>query len=152
MPDTSLRAAEKADVERLAELAKAAYERYVPRIGRPPRPMTDDYAQVLASGFEVTVAEREGEIVGMVVCGEDEEGFVVDNVAVDPAHQGTGVGRALLGHAEDRARALGHESIYLYTHDTMTENIALYERIGYVEYARRPAPVGARVFLRRPLR
>ena len=56
----------------------------------------------------------------MAVVGPDEEGFVLDNVAVDPAHEGTGVGRALLMHAEAAAREAGFDSIYLYTHELTT--------------------------------
>jgi ribosomal protein S18 acetylase RimI-like enzyme len=132
-----LRPATEADVPRLTALVHAAYGHYVERIGGPPGPMTEDYADVLRR-FQVTVAERDGEIAGLVVTGVDDEGFVIANVAVDPSHQGGGVGRALLQHAEEAARHAGFDSVYLYTHERMTENIALYTRIGYVEYDRRP--------------
>ncbi len=150
----SLRSARAADVPRLAEIARAAYARYVERLaGREPRPMSDDYAAVVAAK-QVLVAERDGEPVGLVVLDVDAEGFVVDNVAVDPEHEGTGVGRALLTAAETEAGRAGYDSIYLYTHERMTENIALYERIGYVEYDRRTHGRDADrlVYLRKPLR
>ena len=148
---TSLRPATNADVPRLGEIARAAYGRYVERIGREPRPMLDDYGEVLQR-FEVTVAELDGEVAGLAVVGPDEEGFVLDNVAVDPAYEGTGVGRALLEHAESAARDAGFDSIYLYTHELMTENQALYARIGYEEYARRELAKGATVvFMRKDL-
>ena len=143
-----LRHATEADAPRLSELVRAAYGHYVERIGGPPRPMTDDYAEVVRN-HQVTVAERDGEIVGLVVFAVGHEGFVVDNVAVDPAHQGSGVGRALLEHAEAAARRAGFDSIALYTHERMTENLALYERIGYVEYDRRPIGEANVVFLRK---
>jgi ribosomal protein S18 acetylase RimI-like enzyme len=149
-----LRPATAADVPRLAEIARGAYARYVERLGgRRPRPMSEDYAAVVA-GKQVLVAERGGEPVGLVVLEVDDEGFVVDNVAVDPAHEGTGVGRALLRAAEAEARRAGFDSIYLYTHERMTENVALYERIGYVEYDRRAHGRDADllVYLRKPLR
>jgi ribosomal protein S18 acetylase RimI-like enzyme len=98
-----LRPATGADVPRLSELVQAAYGHYVERLGGPPRPMTDDYADVVRN-HEVTVAQRRGEIVGLIVLGVSTEGFLVDNVAVDPSHQGSGVGRALLEHAEVAAR------------------------------------------------
>jgi ribosomal protein S18 acetylase RimI-like enzyme len=129
---------------------QAAYGHYVERLGGPPRPMTDDYAEVVR-GYDVTVADRDGEIVGLIVLGIGDEGFVVDNVAVDPAHQGAGVGRALLEHAEAAARRAGFDSIYLYTHERMTENLALYARIGYVEYDRRLHGDARLVYLRKPL-
>jgi ribosomal protein S18 acetylase RimI-like enzyme len=146
-----LRPATVADVPRLTELVQAAYGHYVERIGGPPRPMTDDYSRVVRES-PVTVAELDGETVGLIVLGVTGEGFVVDNVAVDPSHQGSGVGRALLEHAEAAARRAGFDSIYLYTHEKLTENLALYARIGYVEYDRRPHGGDHIVYLRKSLR
>jgi ribosomal protein S18 acetylase RimI-like enzyme len=137
-------------VPRLTELVRAAYGHYVERLDGPPRPMTDDYAEVIRTR-RVIVAERRGEIVGLLVLGLDDEGFFVDNVAVDPSHQGTGLGKALLEHAEVAAREAGCDSIYLYTHERMTENLALYSRTGYVEYDRRRHGDARIVYLRKKL-
>lgn len=148
----SLRAAVGDDAPRLLEITRAAYGRYVPRMGREPRPMVEDYTEVITR-HDVTVAERAGASVGLVVLiPDDPEGFLLDNVAVDPAHEGTGVGRALLRHAEQRALAAGHDSVYLFTHETMTENQALYARIGYVEFDRRPHRGAQLVYMRKRLR
>jgi ribosomal protein S18 acetylase RimI-like enzyme len=146
----SLRPATAADVPRLTEVVRAAYGHYVPRLGGPPRPMTDDYAEVVRT-HRVVVAERGGQILGLVVLGVGDEGFFVDNVAVDPSHQGIGVGKALLEHAESAARDAGFDSIYLYTHERMVENVALYSRIGYVEYDRRLLGEARLVYLRKDL-
>jgi ribosomal protein S18 acetylase RimI-like enzyme len=145
-----LRPATAADVARLTEVVRSAYGHYVERIGEPPRPMLDDYAEHVR-GRRVTVAEREGEILGLLVLGFDDEGFFVDNVAVDPSHQGAGVGKALLQHAEAAARDAGFDSIYLYTHERMVENLALYSRIGYVEYDRRPHGTARIVYLKKKI-
>jgi ribosomal protein S18 acetylase RimI-like enzyme len=150
VPHVSLRPATEADVPRLSELVRTAYEPYVERLGEPPRPMTVDYAEVVRS-HHVTVAERGGEILGLVVLGVSDEGFFVDNVAVDPSHQGIGVGRALLEHAETAARDAGFDSIYLYTHERLVENLALYSRIGYVEYDRRMHGAARIAYLRKQL-
>jgi ribosomal protein S18 acetylase RimI-like enzyme len=147
----SLRPATVSDVPRLTELVRLAYGHYVERLGGPPRPMTDDYADVLRR-YSVTVAERGGDVVGLIVLGVDDEGFYVDNVAVDPSHQGSGVGRALLEHAEAVARRRRFDSIYLYTHELMTENRAIYSRAGYVEYDRRRHGGAWLVYLRKRLR
>ena len=146
-----LRPATPADVPRLTELVRAAYGHYVERIGGRPRPMSDDYADVIGKQ-RVIVAERGGEIAGLIVLGVGAEGFVVDNVAVDPPRQGTGVGRALLERAEAEARRAGFDSIYLYTHEGMSENLALYARIGYIEYDRRMHGEARLVYLRKTLR
>jgi ribosomal protein S18 acetylase RimI-like enzyme len=148
MSGVSLRPATAADVPRLTELVRTAYAHYVARIGGLPRPMTDDYAEVVRRD-RVIVAEHGGEILGLAVLGVGDEGFYVDNVAVDPSHQGMGVGRVLLEHAEIAARDAGFDSIYLYTHERMAENLALYARIGYVEYDRRAEGEAQIVYLRK---
>jgi ribosomal protein S18 acetylase RimI-like enzyme len=144
------RPAEATDAARVAELVDAAYGHYVERIGMLPGPMTDDYAEVIRDR-QVTVAEHHGAVVGIIVLSVTDEGFLVDNVAVHPSHRGTGLGRALLEFAEAEARRAGFDSIYLYTHEQMTENLALYSRIGYVEYDRRSQGAFSLVYLRKYL-
>ena len=115
-----------------------------------PRPMTDDYAEVIKN-YQVTVAESHGTIVGVIVLTTNDEGFLIDNVAVAPSHRGKGLGKALLEFAESEARRAGFDSIYLYTHEKMTENLALYSRIGYVEYDRRSRGEFSLVYMRKHL-
>jgi ribosomal protein S18 acetylase RimI-like enzyme len=145
-----LRPATPDDADAVAALVHDAYVHYVERIGREPGPMTKDYGEVIAER-EVTVAENDDGIAGLIVIGRTDEGFLIDNVAVRPTRQGTGVGRALLEHAEAEARRAGYDSIYLYTHEEMTENQELYRRIGYVEYDRRTRQGLARVYMRKQL-
>jgi ribosomal protein S18 acetylase RimI-like enzyme len=146
----SLRPADGRDASRVAELVDAAYGHYVERIGMLPGPMTEDYARVIRDA-RVTVAERDGTIVGVIVLNVTDEGFVIENVAVHPSERGRGLGRTLLELAEDEARHAGYTSIYLYTHEQMTENLALYSRIGYVEYDRRSQGDFSRVYMRKHL-
>jgi ribosomal protein S18 acetylase RimI-like enzyme len=146
----SFRSAIEADVAKVTALVNAAYGGYVERIGMAPRPMTDDYAEVIKN-YRVTVAERNETIVGVVVLTVTDEGFLIDNVAVDPSHRGKGLGKALLEFAEAEARRAGFDSIYLYTHENMTENLALYSRIGYVEYDRRSQGEFSLVYMRKRL-
>jgi GNAT superfamily N-acetyltransferase len=146
----SFRPATGADASEVAALVNAAYGHYIERIGMLPRPMTDDYAEVIANR-RVTVAEIHGTIVGVIVLTVDYDGFLIDNVAVDPSHRGKGLGKALLEFAEAEARRMGFDSIYLYTHEKMTENLALYSRIGYVEYDRRSHGEFSLVYMRKHL-
>jgi ribosomal protein S18 acetylase RimI-like enzyme len=144
----SLRAAEVSDAPAITSLVELAYGHYVERIGFPPRPMQDDYTEVMKSS-QVTVAEDQTAIVGVIVLNTDAEGFFIDNVAVHPTYRGRGVGRVLLRFAEDEARRAGFDSIYLYTHEKMTENIELYARIGYEEYDRRRQDGFSLVYMRK---
>ena len=145
-----LRPATESDVPSVAGLVKAAYRHYVERIGMLPRPMTDDYVEVIENR-RVTVAESEGTIVWVIVLAIDNEGFFVDNVAVHPSRRGTGLGRALLQFAEAEARRAGFDAIHLYTHEQMAENLALYSRIGYLEYDRRSQGAFSLVYMRKQL-
>lgn len=146
----ALRAATSADAAKVTALVNAAYGHYIERIGMVPRPMTDDYAEVIKN-YQVTLAKSNHAILGVIVLTVTDEGFLIDNVAVDPSYRGKGVGKALLTFAEDEARRAGFDSIYLYTHEKMTENLALYARIGYVEYDRRSQGDFSLVYMRKPL-
>ncbi len=130
-----IRPARPEDAETVREVVHAAYRHYIARMGKPPGPMLDDYAQRIADG-QAWVMEDAGRITGILVLEETREGLLLDNIAVLPDQQGKGVGRALLEFAEAEARRRGFPIIYLYTHELMTENIALYTRIGYVETRR----------------
>ena len=146
----SFRPATGADVPKVAALVNDAYCHYVERIGILPRPMIENYAEVIANRW-VTIAEHHGAIVGVIVLTVDDEGFLIDNVAVDPSVRGRGLGRALLKFAEAEARRAGFDSIYLFTHEKMTENLAIYSRIGYVEYDRRSHGEFSLVYMRKHL-
>lgn len=128
----------------------AAYRGYIERIGRLPGPMTDDYCEVIRER-RVAVVEGGGNIVGVLVLATTEEGFLLENVAVDPSHRGKGLGRGLLEFAEAEARREGFASIYLYTHEKMAENLALYAKLGYAEFDRRREKGLARVYMRKRL-
>lgn len=146
-----LRPATASDADAVTALVHAAYRPWVARIGGTPGPMELDYREVIAE-HAVTVAQTEDRLVGLVVTAVTAEGFCIENVAVHPDHQGRGTGRQLLAHAEARARTAGAEWAYLYTHELMSENLALYRRLGYVEYRRARRGEAPLVFLRKPLR
>jgi len=112
--------------------------------------MTEDYETVIRD-FRVTVVEGAGGIVAVLVLVVADEGFMLENIAVLPSHQGSGLGRHLLEMAEAEARLAGFDSVYLYTHERMTENREMYGRIGYVEYARRVEMGLRRVYMRKRL-
>ena len=134
----------------MAQLVDDAYKHYVERIGTLPGPMTEDYAEVIRSR-RVNVAASDETVVGVIVLAVTDEGFLIENVAVHPSHRGAGLGRAFLRFAEAEARRAGFDSIYLYTHEQMTENLALYSRSGYVEYDRRSQGDFSLVFMRKIL-
>jgi ribosomal protein S18 acetylase RimI-like enzyme len=144
---TDLRAALPSDAARLREIARAAYARYVPRIGREPMPMGADFAAEIAAGHAVVV-ESEGAVAGYMVAWAEPDGYFIDNIAVDPTRQGLGLGRELINRAVEAARRHGLGAIRLYTNAAMHENLALYGRIGFIETRRATEDGFDRVFMR----
>lgn len=146
----SVRPAVSDDARAVAELVDAAYRHYIDRIGMTPGPMTWDYGAVIATNRTI-VAEVNGELAGVLVLDADGDRFVIDNVAVHPDQRGTGLGRALLDLAEDEARRDGHARIHLFTHEGMTENLAIYTNRGYHEDERRSQGTFDLVYMSKPL-
>ena len=65
-----------------------------------------DKENLLMDGFEVFVAENDGEVIGFIVFtmkGSDN----IDNIVVAKEEQGMGVGRALVEYVEDLAKSRG---------------------------------------------
>ena len=145
-----IRQAADGDVTAIRAVVEAAYSGYVPRIGRPPAPMTADYETLVAEG-DVWVGDADGRVVGVLVIRASGTALELENVAVDPAAQGLGHGRALVGFAEGRARELGLEAVELYTNEAMVENLRLYPRLGFVETERRVEDGYRRVYFRKTL-
>jgi ribosomal protein S18 acetylase RimI-like enzyme len=77
--------------------------------------------------------------------------MLLDNIAVVPERQGSGLGRRLLAFAEAEALRHGYREIRLYTHQTMIENQRLYAAIGYRETGRGTEAGYDRVFMRKRL-
>ncbi len=143
-----IRPADAADLPEIERIVRDAYTKYIVRIGKPPGPMEDDYPAHVRR-HDVWVA---GDPIGglIVLLGEDDH-LLLDNIAVDPARQGQGIGRALMQFADAEARRRGYRELRLYTHETMVENIALYSRSGWVQTGRGVQNGFARVFFRKLL-
>jgi len=129
----------------IRDLVRAAYAHYVPRLGREPFPMTDDYAARIAAGQAWWVPDL------AVLVLVEEDGLLLDNIAVAEAARGKGIGRALIRFAEGQAQARGHGRLWLYTNEMMVENVALYTRLGFVETGRETQKGFRRVFMEKRL-
>ncbi len=114
--------------------------------------MDDDYAEVFESEeFEGWVADDGGLIRGAIVLQPEPDHLWVDNVAVDPAFKGSGVGRALLEFAIERARELNLPDVRFFTHERMAENRVIYARLGWAEYDEPKPLAGFFVYFRKPV-
>jgi ribosomal protein S18 acetylase RimI-like enzyme len=125
-----LRQATAADAGAIRDLTRQAYAKWVPLIGREPKPMTADYDQVVAK-HRFDLLYIDGTLAALIETIREADHLLVENVAVSPDFQGRGLGRKLMAHAEVLAREQAFNSIRLYTNQRFVENIALYRRLGY---------------------
>src|SRR5690242_15022562 len=68
------------DAPAVAACVRAAYARYVERIGREPAPMTADYGRLIAAGEVWVIRVGEG-IAGVLVLRPQPPALLVENVA-----------------------------------------------------------------------
>jgi len=150
MDEPCIRAATAADASVIGQIIEQAYRHYIPRIGKPPGPMRDDYTARVSEGA-VGVIEEGSMIAGIIVLLPRPDYLLLDNIAVAPTRQGSGLGRRLLAFAEAQAVGCGYREIRLYTHQTMIENQHLYAAISYEVIGRGTEDGYERVFMRKRL-
>jgi ribosomal protein S18 acetylase RimI-like enzyme len=125
-----IRGARADEVAWVAATIAAAFAPHIPRIGRPPAPMTADHAALVTAG-EVHVLEERGERLGLIVMRRVADHLFVDILAVRPEAQHRGIGRRLMAFAETEAVRLSLAALRLYTNAAMTENLRFYPRLGF---------------------
>jgi ribosomal protein S18 acetylase RimI-like enzyme len=148
--DRAIQQATPDDLAQIERLIYAAYAKYLDRMEKPPAPLLADYAALIARG-EVYILALRGEIAGALVIEAQDRALLIENVAVDPAAQGQGLGRRLMAFAEHYAWKRGLRELRLYTNEVMIENLAFYRRLGFEEVERRVDDGYHRIFLRKPL-
>ncbi|AWB19932.1 GNAT family N-acetyltransferase [Methylobacterium currus] len=149
VPDR-LRSATKEDVPRIEALVQTAYATWVPIIGREPTPMTADYALAVRTN-RFDLLERDGALVALVETIPRADHLWIENLAVSPACHGQGLGRRMLRHAEDMARALGHMTVRLGTNQAFAGNVDFYRRAGFVVEREEPFRGGVGIYLSKTL-
>jgi GNAT superfamily N-acetyltransferase len=140
-PGVRVRPMRDDEADRVGELTLAAYDTY----GHLAGPYRDTLGDPRSRGgcTALLVAECDAEVAGTVtfVLPGDEQwegrpqpvgdaGFRM--LAVDPAYEGLGVGRALVGECIARARDHGARRLVVTSMRWMTRAHRLYERLGFV--------------------
>ena len=146
----SMRRATAADAGVVRLLVHAAYAHYEPLLGRTPMPMLTDYDSAVRDHEVWLLETSDGALAAVLELVERSDHLWIDNVAVDPAWQGRGLGRRLLGYADDEARRRNLPELGLLTNERYTANIAMYERYGYRETHREPLLGTDLVHFRKP--
>lgn len=118
------------DAAAIRALTRAAYAKWVPLIGREPKPMTADYDKAVRD-HRFDLLEIDGKLIALIETVAHADHLLIENIAVDPSYQSRGFGRFLLIQAEQRAASSGLAKVRLYTNQRFAENIRLYIMLGY---------------------
>ena len=97
----NLRPSNFTDVGRLLEIDQACFDKFLP----------EGTSLQGASGM-LTVMEKDGVVIGYIgICTIDFRDLRITDIAVDPKHQGHGVGRKFLTKAIESAASVGLEKL-----------------------------------------
>ncbi len=107
--------------------------------------LNDPRGTIVAHGGQVYVAVHGKAVVGTVAlvrCAADgaDPRYELSKMAVTPEQRGRGVGRMLLEHAIEQARALGARSVFLGSNAKLTSAVRLYESLGFRHVPREELP------------
>lgn len=135
-----IRPATDADARAIAELEVRAWRwAYVDFVAEEDMPAVDDRAAAWAQAEEVSVAEVDGRVAGVVQVGEGE----LRALYVEPAAQGAGLGTSLYDFACDELRATGQEEAVLWVFDGNGHARGFFERRGWTADGARRERLGA---------
>lgn len=94
----------------------------------PSLEMIDAYLQ----NAVIYIAELQKETIGVyVLFSTGPETAEIKNIAVEPVHQGKGVGKMLLEHAAQMAKASGCNTLLIGTADSSISQLSLYQKAGF---------------------
>jgi N-acetylglutamate synthase-like GNAT family acetyltransferase len=143
-----LRQATEADLPSIRRVINAAYSKYLSRMDKPPAPVLRDYSPAIQAG---TIWVTGNPVIGLISLSEIDATILIENVAVHPDQQGSGLGRQLMEFAEQRARKRQVRHLALYTNEVMTENQAIYAHLGYQATDRRIEDGYHRIYMEKVL-
>lgn len=114
--------------------------------GEKPNPSTDELQQGFAAmsafpGCQVYVVEVDARVLGtftLYILPNLTRGCrpaaIIENIVVDEAHRGQGIGRAMLEYARAKAQAQGCYKLSLTSNAKRTESHAFYRQCGMVQH------------------
>jgi ribosomal protein S18 acetylase RimI-like enzyme len=122
-------------VERPTPEIVDALARLLPQLSSAAPPDAEELSAVLASGSTIFICRVDGVIVGSVtlVTYRIATGLKawIEDVVVDEAARGHGIGEALNRAALDEARRRGAKAVSLTSRPSRTAANRLYQRIGF---------------------
>jgi hypothetical protein len=99
----SFRRATAADAVTVRDITHAAYAKWIPVIGRKPKPMTADYDKAVVNNV-IDLLEEDGQPIALIEMipepSFEPAHLLIENIAVMPERHGEGIGSVLLERAQ----------------------------------------------------
>lgn len=131
----TIRAARAEDIEALRDIERRAGARFrdvgLGHIADAEPFDADELTAFIDAGRAWSAHDVDVPIGYAVATVVDGDGHL-EQISVDPAHQGTGVGRALVDEVSSWARTTGAHALTLTTFTDVPWNRPLYEHLGFV--------------------
>jgi ribosomal protein S18 acetylase RimI-like enzyme len=135
-PTLNFRAATAADSARIIAIINAAYA--IETFLEGDRIDEERLAPMMQKGSILVAENSSGHLLGTVYTELRGSRGYMGMLAVDPAHQGSGLARRLVNAAEDRFRALGCNAIDIIVLNLRPDLPPIYRRFGFVETGTEP--------------
>jgi ribosomal protein S18 acetylase RimI-like enzyme len=132
----SVRTASAADVPAIISLANAAFA--IETFLEGARTDQERMAEMMQSGALLLAEDAQGTILASVYIELRGDRGYFGMLAVDPARQGSGLGRLMTAAAEDYCRQRGCKHMDLTVLTLRPELPGLYRKLGYAETRREP--------------
>lgn len=130
------------DLSGIVALIRTAFAEYKGRL-RPESGAlseTEETARRRLDRGRLILMEADGDIVGAVFAAPKGDAVYLDRLAVDSRCRGRGIARRLIAAVETYARNSGARRVTLGVRLALPENIAYFERCGFVETGRKSHP------------
>lgn len=150
MSDLVFRRAGPTDAAMVAAITEAAYAKWVPVIGRKPKPMLADFNAAIRDHL-IELAYLNDVAVGLIELIPAADHLLLENIAVDPAAHGQGIGRRLMRRVEQHAIERSLPTVRLYTNKAFATNLGFYQRLGYRIEGEEPYKEGFTVYFAKPV-
>jgi len=122
--------------EAINRLMLSAFASYVHKLGDGRTAGPYPWLEVAISRGDVYVGLDGTKIVGVVITSRRGDELVIDQLGVDPARQGAGIGSWLLTQIEQIARYDQMKALSLQTAEMMSDLLRLYSQHGFLETRR----------------
>ena len=134
-PPTRIRAMTHEDLAQVSDIERRSYD----------FPWSHGvFRDCLLAGYQCVVLEREEIAAGYAILSIAAGEAHILNLCIDQAHRARGYGEALLDEMLSRSRDAGVDEVFLEVRPSNATALALYQKKGFHQIARRPAYYQAR--------